>query len=480
VKQQATNPFLPSYEYIPDGEPRLFGDRVYLYGSHDRFNGRGFCLNDFVCWSAPKDDLSDWRYEGIIWRRRDDPKSRGNRQGMPAPDCIQGHDGRYYLYYFVSIPSYIGVAVCDTPAGRYQFYGYVKYRDGQLLGYKKGDSTQFDPGVYQEGDKVYLYTGLCPSKGQLHLTYRALNRTNKKGATVTILDKDMVTIILPPKTIVPGIRTCKGTGFEKHPFFEASSLRKINDLYYFIYSSYSGHELCYAISKKPDGDFSFGGTLVSIGDIGLNQYHHIKDASNFTGNTHGSILQLADKFYVFYHRQTNRSQFSRQACAEEIFIDKNGHFKQAEVTSCGLNGKPLSGIGEYESRIACNLRAKSGTRFYLALRHLHPYEPYFTQTGNDRNENPDQYIANMRDGCNAGFKYFDFNRTKSISISTKGTGNGTMIVSNGKKEVASIRVTPSKEIKIHESSFAEIKGIHPLFFKFVGKGKVDFISFTLQ
>ena len=24
------NPILPAWEYIPDGEPRVFGDRVYL------------------------------------------------------------------------------------------------------------------------------------------------------------------------------------------------------------------------------------------------------------------------------------------------------------------------------------------------------------------------------------------------------------------------------------------------------------------
>ena len=31
------NPYLPSWEYVPDGEPHVFQDRVYVYGSHDRF-----------------------------------------------------------------------------------------------------------------------------------------------------------------------------------------------------------------------------------------------------------------------------------------------------------------------------------------------------------------------------------------------------------------------------------------------------------
>ena len=32
MKKQAFNPYLPLYAYIPDGEPHLFGDRVYIYG----------------------------------------------------------------------------------------------------------------------------------------------------------------------------------------------------------------------------------------------------------------------------------------------------------------------------------------------------------------------------------------------------------------------------------------------------------------
>lgn len=36
------NPYLPSWEYVPDGEPHVFGKRVYIYGSHDRFAGYAF------------------------------------------------------------------------------------------------------------------------------------------------------------------------------------------------------------------------------------------------------------------------------------------------------------------------------------------------------------------------------------------------------------------------------------------------------
>ena len=118
MKQQAVNPYLPSWEYIPDGEPRVFGNRVYVYGSHDHFNAPIFCVGDYVCWSAPVDDLSDWRYEGVIYRKNQDPKNKLGLRLLFAPDVVQGVDGRFYLYYAFDFMGMTGVAVCDTPAGQ--------------------------------------------------------------------------------------------------------------------------------------------------------------------------------------------------------------------------------------------------------------------------------------------------------------------------------------------------------------------------
>ena len=116
--KQVFNPYLPLYEYVPDGEPHVFGDRVYIFGSHDAFNGKKFCPNDYVCYSAPVTDLTDWRYEGVIYQKTQDPRMADGSHELWAPDVVQGKDGRYYLYYCPddSIRS-IGVAVCDRPAG---------------------------------------------------------------------------------------------------------------------------------------------------------------------------------------------------------------------------------------------------------------------------------------------------------------------------------------------------------------------------
>ena len=80
--KQVFNPYLPLYEYVPDGEPHVFGDRVYIFGSHDAFNGKKFCPNDYVSWSAPITDLADWRYEGVIYKKTDDPDNPEIRERL--------------------------------------------------------------------------------------------------------------------------------------------------------------------------------------------------------------------------------------------------------------------------------------------------------------------------------------------------------------------------------------------------------------
>ncbi len=93
TKSQALNPYLPSYEYVPDGEPHVFGDRVYIYGSHDRFDGKKFCPNDYICYSADVHDLSQWKYEGVIYQKTQDPRNSDGSYELYAPDVVKGLGG---------------------------------------------------------------------------------------------------------------------------------------------------------------------------------------------------------------------------------------------------------------------------------------------------------------------------------------------------------------------------------------------------
>lgn len=494
MKKQAFNPFLPSFEYIPDGEPYVFGDRVYIYGSHDAFNGHHYCINNYVCWSAPVDDLGDWRYEGVIFDKEKDPlcKLPGERR-LYAPDVQLGADGKYYLYYAFDELGVISVAVCDEPAGEYEFYGHVHYPDGTLLGKKEGDIFQFDPGVYRESDRVYLYSGFCPF---FPWKPEGTENGNIQGPIVVELEPDMLTVKTEPKVILPWVGNSTGTDFEGHEFFEASSMRKAGDKYYFIYSSVNGSSLCYAVSDYPDRDFKYGGPIVSNGDIYLNGRTG-KEALNYLGNIHGSIVQILDDLYVFYHRHTHKSQFSRQACAERIHILEDGSIPQVEITSCGLNHGPLAGKGTYEARIACNLMSKYGVTGYGMERQQNKdIHPYFTQEGEDREDNPNQYIANITDGAVAGFKYFEMTDASQISVTVRGTAKGIFKVygvafeelqgakispwEDEKYCVAEIGVDESVGWKEYTATLKMDAGVKAVYFKYCGEGTCDFYSFTLK
>lgn len=485
MKHQAVNPYLPSWEYLPDGEPHVFGNRVYVYGSHDRFNAPIFCMNDYVCWSASVDNLGFWRREGVIYRKNQDPKNPLGLHLLFAPDVTRGPDGRYYLYYAFDFLGLMGVAVCDRPAGNYQFLGHVHYPDGALWGRRKGDQFPFDPAVLTDDDgRVWLYSGFAAPVPAIATGGRKLRCD---GGVVLELEQDMVTIKTGPKLLFPK----EGPGsYPNHEFFEASSIRKDGDTYLFVYSSRHNHELCYATSSRPDGGFVFGGTLVDQGDLYLNGEEDERRAVNYLGNTHGGLLHLGEDWYIFYHRQTNRHSYSRQACAERLVRNPDGSFQQAEVTSCGLNGGPLWGVGGYEARIACNLWSGKGTERYDGphRRRRLAAHPYFTQSGGDRERMGDQYIANMQDGAVAGFKYFLMEEDVVMALEIGGDCRGVVEISDQpdfSNLCASIPVETDLERDQGFGSFftcpLEIeKGVRALYFRFRGEGYMDFYGFTLE
>lgn len=475
MKHQAFNPYLPSWEYIPDGEPRVFDGRLYIYGSHDRFNGERFCELNYVCWSAPVDDLGSWRFEGEIYDKRRDPICTGDDRLLFAPDVVRGPDGRYYLFYAFDFSNVISVAVCDEPAGVYSFYGHVHYSDGLPLGQKEGDSFQFDPGVLVDDDsRVYLYTGFCMKNSPFP---KAEHLCEDKGAMMVELDADMLTVRTEPRFIVPCYANGENTDFEDHEFFEASSMRKISGKYYFIYSSVNSHELCYAVSDSPVEGFRYGGTIVSNGDIFLDGAG-VEEATNYTGNNHGSLIEINGNLYIFYHRHTNRHQFSRQGCAERVRMLPDGSIPQVEITSCGLNGGPLSDRGEYEARIACNLMSAQGAVPYEMGHPIGSIHPYFTQEDAPEGK-PRQYIANLTDSAVANYKYFEFSSARSISLWLRGSGEGQFVVGTtvDKPAAALIPVHPSKEWTKYTSPFNIPNGITQLCFIFNGTGAVDFLKF---
>lgn len=496
MKTSGLNPYLPFWETVPDGEPHVFGDRVYIYGSHDRLGGISFCEEDYVCWSAPVEEPGVWTCEGVIYKKMQDPLNGAPygktlpEIGMPlgteenphllyAPDVAQGPDGRYYLYYALDFVNVISVAVCDTPAGQYEFLDFVRREDGTI----PDAGRWFDPAILSEESGNYLYYGFAPAR-----KFPGMEQVIFPGAMMVKLAQDMHTIISEPKCVANGIDTAKGTSYEAHPFFEASSIRKLGNRYYFVYSSLQGHELCYGTADTPEGPFAYKGVIVSNGDLG---YEGNNLAVNYTGNNHGGLERIGDRLYIFWHRHTHGTAFSRQGCADAVKILEDGTIPQIEITSCGLHDGPLPAKGAYDSCIACHLteadREQVGQVVMSgpgeAVPELPEEMPYITEEADETGEKGlKPYIRNLRTGSAAGFKYFQFEGTESrITVELRGLGclevradspdpqAGTMVGS---------AAVDSKNWKHVTTGLQVEAGKHALYF-LVKEGTVDFASFEI-
>lgn len=352
-----SNPYLPKWEYIPDGEPRVFNDRVYVYGSHDRVASEDFCDFKLKVWSASVDNLNDWVCHGDAFHTRPDRDHRSDTADwtdheLYAPDVVE-KDGKYYLFAYI-IHSKGCVAVSDYPEGPFKLISQYKIPDEDVKDLNEG--IFIDPGVLVDDDgRVYVYCGYT------HSFVVELNPSNMVEVLPGSYQKDVIPVNEP------------------FLFFEACSPRKVGDTYYLIYSPKPGSRLVYATGKSPGGPFAYGGVII---DNGIDYPG---------GNNHGSIIKIKDQWYIFYHRMTNNTIMSRRACVERIEISSDGTIAQVEMTSLGFE-ESLSPYKETEAEIACVLK---GGCFVTEKNVM---------------ERP---VVNILPGCVIGYKYFDFGQDYS-------------------------------------------------------------------
>ena len=164
----AQNPYLPLWEHVPDGEPRVFEDpdnpgkyRAYIIGSHDVAFTQ-YCGPDIRMWSAPVEDLSQWRDEGPIFTYY----VNGQWDTMFAPDLVEVKDrttGKktYWLYPhsrgWQRVPM-----VCrgDRPNGPFTPVNLTA--DGTKC--VPGSIIDFDPSVFVENITDKAPTAVCSTR----------------------------------------------------------------------------------------------------------------------------------------------------------------------------------------------------------------------------------------------------------------------------------------------------------------------------
>ncbi|MCC8043309.1 MAG: family 43 glycosylhydrolase [Oscillospiraceae bacterium] len=407
------NPYLPLCEYIPDGEPRVFNDRVYIYGSHDRAGSDSFCDYRLKVWSAPLDNLNKWVCHGDIFVTVDSPDRPSDtdytHNPLYAPDVVE-KDGKYYLYCYI-FDSKGCVAVSDKPEGSFKFLSCYDY-DPQDGG---DDGILNDPGVLVNDDgRVYVYYGFERSN---------MNELDPNDMH-TVLKGSLHWDVIPQD--------------EPFEFFEASSIRKINGTYYLIYSPRKGSRLAYATSSSPTGPFEYRGYIVDNSE----DYPR--------GNNHGSLCCINGQWYIFYHRMTNGTITSRRDCVERVEILPDGTIPKVEMTSLGFE-ESLCPYYPTAAQIACVL--KGGC--------------YITE------KNPfSGIITAIKSGCIIGYKYFDFGddftggkMKLSMLVSGCGASSDVHIMIDGEdgEEIGVCRV--GEDDGIYTTDVKCVTGRHSLYFR---------------
>ena len=455
---QSQNPYLPLWEHLPDGEPRVFEDpdnpgklRAYIIGSHDTHYSE-YCGNDIRMWSAPVEDLTQWRDEGPIFSWYVD----GRWDTMYAPDLVEVKDkstGKKTYWLYPHSRGWGRVAmVCkgDRPNGPFTPVNLTP--DGTRC--VEGSLIDFDPSVFVEnitdkkdkdfdkGFRAYVFYGFQ------HSTACELDQNtmfSKRPGT------ELIDPFIPASSHDGRLLDKEGSQYKalyegQNPldfnFFEASSIRQVGNKYVMVFSGYSGKEyglgntnsaLRYAYGDSPLGPWRSGGVLVDSRGVVLNEDGSRLITTNFAHNTHGSLQEINGQWYVFYHRPPRGFANARQAMVAPVKIewDKKPVSKGGQVRITGYD--PFAVKNEWTAK------ASDGNEYTGAevtsegfqIFGLPPYAYYSAGiacflAGPGSNEcmqdnhdvwNNSMDLAGLKNGTIIGYKYFGFG---GLAQDTKG------------------------------------------------------------
>ena len=469
VHTGAGNPYLPLWEHVPDGEPRVFEDpdkpgkfRAYIIGSHD-LRLTSYCGPDIRIWSAPTENLTQWRDEGPVFTYQID----GQWDVMYAPDLVEvKRNGKkeYYLYPHSRGPNREAmVAKGSRPDGPFTPVNLTE--DGKRT--VPGSILGFDPAVYIE--KI-----TNPKDSDYNIGFRAYGFWGFQRSSAAQLDQKtmyslrpgtkIISRLLPASLRYGVLRDPAGTEFPNiYPgedlgtfnFFEASSIRRVGNKYVTVFSGYSGPEygvsssnstLRYAVGDSPLGPWKSGGVVVDSRAPVLNQDGTAIQTSNAGHNTHGSIEQINGQWYVFYHRPPRGFGYARQAMVAPVTVtwDEKPVSQGGTVTIRGYDPYAADGMWTAKDSQGKQYKGAEVTSEGFHFYGLDPYQYYsagYASYLSDISIQQDSWdiwdnnmpIEKVKNGHIIGYKYFGFGGLKREQKGLKpfeGTKKGNNTVFN--------------------------------------------------
>ena len=446
---------------------------------------------DQVVWSAPVEDLSHWRYDGVILvvdkNAKGEPfDSAQTADVLYAPDITLVTDSTGKKTYYLFPNDQTGfrnglIAKSDRPNGPFEVCNWNAEDPNKVDGI-----YGFDPAVFVDDDgKVYVYWGF-------------------EHSYAAEIDPATMCTVKPGTQIVDGMVSGRNEPGIFH-FFEASSLRKIKDKYVFIYSRFteegefglpsSNYNLAYAYSDNPLGPWTYGGTIIDGRAREKNEQGEVIASAVPDGNTHGSICEINGQWYVFYHRQTGTDEYARQAMVAPIEVKvqegKGGkvEISEGEFNSEGFALDGLNPLERHSAAIACWLTGPK------PAEHVWPNNTFYgsyveSSYGTDSNfdapydlKNNTNRVVNNTDGSIVGYKYFNFTETngKDVQLDLRLIPEGldgtiTIMVdrpwvSQGGKVLGAIELKAdmpqaSTELSVALPELKELTGKHAIYFIF--------------
>lgn len=470
------NPYMPLWEHVPDGEPRVFtynGEtRIYLYGSHDT-KKTDYCGPDYVVWSAPVDEPTNWTCHGICYTASDGGD-------LYAPDVVQKGD-TFYMYAAENRGSSIMLVTSKTPWG--PFTNPVKTELG------------FDPGILVDDDgRVYAYWGFCES------------HAGELNDDMCTLKKDTIVHHIMGHSKPFWITEDDGHVIPEDGFFEASSPRKINGKYVLVYSKRYEYNkpslgvfgscngfLSYKWSDSPLGEYKMGG------DISFNGGEILTDSDGNGimtyqwGNNHGSLMKVKDQWYIFYHRQTGCNEYARQAMVEpvDVALGKDGKIYIGKIAYEG--GEPVSSDVVDQTSQGFYLDGLDAYSIISAGYTCHMYDglgkPMYQDnaegTNKDRRvahiepvyEGESAPVVDIQSGATIGFRYINFGSDGAAKAILTGSVPAGFKVTvkidsyDGKSVGTKTLETDSNEVAIDLCE--KVSGKHAVYFEFVTENSDD-------
>ncbi|MFD2828216.1 glycoside hydrolase family 43 protein [Leeuwenhoekiella polynyae] len=431
---RAQNPIIQTY-YTADPAPMVYGDRVYMYTTHDQDTASTFFrMYDWRAYST--DDMVNWTDHGKIFSL--DDISWGNDRAWAAQTVAR--NDKFYLYFCAlneqKNKMSVGVAVSDKPEG--------PFKDALGTSLVDADWGDIDPTVLIDDDgDAYMYWG----NPKLH--YVKLNED------MISYDKEVgvVEVAVTPEAFGPGGKRNP----ERGGYVEGPWLHKRKDLYYLLYPAGGIPEhLAYSTSKSPVGPWKYQDTIMPV----------IQEGGAFTN--HPGLVEFKGQPYLFYHNGDlpGGQGFRRSVCAVDFEFNADGSIPLMEHSREGIT-KAVKNLNPYQrveaETIAWSEGAKTDQNDEVGVfvNQIHDGDYIKVRAVDFGEKSPKKFFAHLAGGV-AG---------STIEIRLDGVDQqliGTLVVpASGNREVY-------KEIS---TKIDGAKGVHDLYLVFKGTAKEELFNF---